>query len=223
MNMYQQKSWHDTNFHMTIKSFNALVGENMNLIKKIFKNGWIFNITCSIIATIVIWVVTLIYNNIDILSAAKLVFTTACNIVVFALAFKIPLYIILILISALIMVLAVYSKFSNSKEESLPTFLKCTSTTYRQWIFKWEFKFNTYLKKYEIINTRPICQCGCELSQNQNSIESSGFRTNYSYGTLICPKCSNTYPRISDEDILDFEKVLIHDLTNNTNENQENS
>ncbi|PHV69245.1 hypothetical protein CS063_16795 [Sporanaerobium hydrogeniformans] len=125
------------------------------------------------------------------------------------LTFKVPVFVIILIIIGLWVVKKIYNSFSSEKVDNSPQWLNYKKSKYKKWIFAWDYNLNSYLRQYEIIHLRPVCQCGCELSKNAN-----GSTVHYSYGTLICPKCGKTYPEIYEEDILDFKKVLLYDINN---------
>ena len=111
--------------------------------------------------------------------------------------FKIPVWLILIFIAILIFIfillLKIYSK--NNKRK--------TKYKYKNWVMKWDYSYD----KKRIINLRPICDCGCELSKK--SKDQINFQS-----ILYCPSCNKTYPTITQKILEDAEKVIVHHLNN---------
>ncbi|MCT4606324.1 MAG: hypothetical protein N4A64_09525 [Marinisporobacter sp.] len=174
--------------------------------KNIFSSAWVVNILCSIIATIIISAATALYKQINLLEALKLLFKTLLTWISTILTFKVPVYIILLVIVFLIIAIESYSKFFATKEDNLPKWLKYTRTHYKNWVLKWEYHLG-YGNKFNITNIHPICECGCELSAKQQY-----GNTYYGGGIFICPKCENTYPPLENSTLDDFRKILIHDI-----------
>lgn len=173
-------------------------------MKKYFSNAWVIGILGSIIATFIISAITAIYKKINIIQAIKQLLTW----VIAFLTFRIPLYIILIVIVCIAIAAKICIVVLTAKECEKPKWLKYTKTKYKNWFMTWEYHLN-YDNKYNIENLRPICECGCELS-NRESINN----VYYSVGVLVCPKCENTYPPIDSNALEDFNKILIHDIKN---------
>lgn len=183
-------------------------------IKKILSNTWVVSILCSIIATIIVSTATALYKQINLLEALKLLFKTLLTWISNILIFRVPVYIILLVILFLIFAIEIYLKFSTAKEVNSPKWLNYTRTRYKNWVLKWEYRLS-YGNKYKIENLHPICECGCELSKKNRQGNSY-----YSNGILVCPKCGNTYPLLENSTLEDFQKILIHDIdTENYHEN----
>lgn len=178
----------------------------MGLFKRILSNTWVVGILCSIIATGIVSVVTSVHKEINIVQAVILVLKTLWCWVLAVLTFKVPMYAILIAIIGLIFGLKILASYSSSKQNNSPQWLKYKKAPYKSWIFTWEYQIDIFSKTYEIEHLRPICQCGCALSCIGDLY--------YDNMRLSCPKCGQQYPPISEYDISDFKKVLIHDIQN---------
>jgi len=174
----------------------------MQKVKKVLLNTWVISIFSPIVTAIIISGFTALIKQINFFEALKLLFSW----IVKAITFRIPLYAIVLVVMFLIMVLKVYIKIEDAKESNLPKWLSYTKAHYKDWVLKWEYQLG-YDNKYEIEKLRPICQCGCELSQKSNH-----NNTYYTSRRPICPNCENIYPPIDSSVLEDFEKILIHNI-----------
>ncbi|MBK5260954.1 MAG: hypothetical protein JJE17_00085 [Peptostreptococcaceae bacterium] len=172
----------------------------MNRLKKFFLNPWTIGIGTSLIVT----VITAWSKNINVLQAIKWLLSNIFAFVVFLFTFKIPVYVILLSIFALVLILH-FIRDKNPKIE----WLTYKQTNYKKWFFIWDYILD-YNKKYSINNLRPICSCGCSLVKKTDL---NGMRC--FDGILYCPICKNTYP-VLDQEVLDEVKCKIeHNITHN--------
>ena len=93
---------------------------------------------------------------------------------------------IALIIILLYIVLRIYIKVLEIKEEQNPKWINYTKDTYKGWYFKWEY--SKYYDTYSIKNLRTICECGCGLSNKRRH-----HNIYYSNGILVCPKCDRSY------------------------------
>lgn len=174
----------------------------MSKIKKVLSNVWVIGVFSPIIGTIIISAFTALIKQINFFVALKLILMWIVKVI----TFRIPLYIIIIVILSLFFAIKVYVKIQDSKESNLPKWLKYTKIQYKNWFMAWEYELN-YDNKYKIESVRPICKCGCELS-----FKESYKNAFYGNGVLVCPKCESTYPPLERSSLEDFYKILIHDI-----------
>lgn len=170
--------------------------------KKILLSPWVIAVLSPIITTSIVAII----KGINFIDAIKYI----VNIIKIVLDYKISVKIIAIII-LLYIVLRIYIKILELKEEGKPKWLKYTQDIYKGWHFKWEYSkgYDTY----SIKNLRLICEYGCGLS-----IKGRHYSTYYSNGVLVCPKCDRTYNSIDEEIISDFKTILSHNIeTNNYN------
>jgi hypothetical protein len=171
-------------------------------LKKFFSNCWVVGISCSVIAFFITSVITAINKKINIIQAIIHVFYWILDIF----TCRIPLYMVIIIILLLIIVFKIYSVFNNMDYK--PKWLNYTKEQYKDWFMKWEYEL-TYYNKYRITNLRPVCECGCDLSNNYNL----DYRQ-YHRELLVCPKCEKTYPHISESIVENFQKILDYNIRN---------
>jgi len=132
------------------------------------------------------WIITigsvLIIRMIDFLTGSN-IWEWLKNILVgihvfFSQKFEWTLYgLILLFISgpAIGIILWIILKFQNTKEDSLPDWLKYKRDTFDGIVYKWEY-VKGYEGKYDIENIIPYCpNCGCQLIREE------------------CPSCKNLY------------------------------
>ena len=171
--------------------------------KKILLNPWTIAILSPIITTAIVAIV----KGIDFVDAIKYV----VNIIKIILDYKISIKMIALIIILLYIVLRIYIKVLEIKEEQNPKWINYTKDTYKGWYFKWEY--SKYYDTYSIKNLRPICECGCGLSNKRRH-----HNIYYSNGVLVCPKCDRSYDYIGEDVIKDFKTILYHNIeTDNYN------
>lgn len=192
----------------------------MNWIKKMSKNKWIFNVACSILASGIVGGVVWLCNSVGVANVFKVVLSGIWTM----LLYKLPIYVFVIIILGMICIVRIYGailkKQGQSNARSQPQWIDYKNRMHKEWMMKWEYEYNSYIGKYEIENIRPVCVCGCELSFKYEYMDGQRRHIRTSAGVLVCPKCNQVYPRIDEEDVLDFKKVLIYDLNNNLYQNK---
>lgn len=168
--------------------------------KRILLSPWTIAVLSPIITTSIVAII----KGINFIDAIKYII----NIIKIVLDYKISVKTIAIIIILLYIVLRIYIKILELKEEGKPKWLNYTQDIYKGWHFKWEYTkgYDTY----SIKNLRPICECGCGLS-----IKERHHNTYYSNGVLVCPKCDRTYNSIDEEIISDFKTILSHNIETN--------
>lgn len=124
------------------------------------------------------------------------------NFIVRVFLFRIPVWILLLVIFGLLLILILVSMIFTNKNK-LPEWKKYTREYYGSWLFEWYYTENTW-GNTKISNLRPICtNCHCDLSVENDF---------YNRGYLYCPKCSSKFPLLNHNTLEDLEKVIIRNL-----------
>lgn len=170
----------------------------MNKMKKVLSNSWAISVGSSLIVI----AITALVKKINFFESLKLLLSWFIKII----TFRVPLYLIVLGILFFIVIINISVKIEERKEENRPKWLNYTTDSYKDWIFKWQYNIN-YYNQCKIENLRPVCQCGCELSEKNNY-----NNVYYSLGRLICPNCEKIYPIMDIDTLEDFQKILIHKI-----------
>lgn len=130
-------------------------------------------------------------------------------------SFKIPVRIIIIGILLFMIIVGFMSRRITE-----PDFLNYCIDKYGDWKIRWEWRQNHIDKKHYMSKIRPICTCGCELSERSPTLQNDRH--------LYCPTCGRTYLYFSHYNLIDVEKIFLHKVNTGsyrhpqTQENDEN-
>ena len=146
----------------------------------------------GIISAIVVFLVPIIQNvishkieDIDLLELIKKIFINVVNFIIGIINFKIPLWVIMVIIFIVVLVIKLYLKNEKveNKEFEGDKYLK---EKYDGLTYTWRYGYEFGEKI--IKDLKPICECGCDLLEKDsyNNYHKSG-------GYLVCPICDKGY------------------------------
>lgn len=145
-----------------------------------------------IITGIISGVITAKIQDINFLEALWLIIKVIFNFFLNLLTFKIPLWIILIIIFVIIGIIKILiiindskNKIESKKMEIKKVFQDYTEDYYDDIKYRWNW-YESY-DGVQITNLHPICECGCDLEYDMFD----------SY--IICPDCKKRYKNTVDE------------------------
>lgn len=154
-------------------------------IKEILNNQWVVNICAPLIVAGITTFGVSMTQKVNLRESLIIIF----NFIKDILNCKIPLWSILLflLFVLVVRVLIISLKSKNSISREHPDWYYDFKTMkYKNWIFTWNYE--EYGGEYTIENIRPICSCGCELT------DLNGFQYRNFMGSILkCPNCEKTY------------------------------
>lgn len=151
--------------------------------RKFLNNPWIIGIFTPIIATTISTTWISLTQKVSLKDSIFII----VNFVKSILSFKVSIWIIalsmIIVFSIICIVRIIKTTYSNEHPKWYYDF---KAMNYKEWIFTWNYE--KLYDGYEIENLRPICSCGCELT-DMNGLS----YTHYSGSILKCPNCEKIY------------------------------
>ena len=170
--------------------------------KKLLQNPWVVSIFSSVIATLLASLILSVFSKNTFLKSIGIVIEKIVNIFIAIILFRIPIWVLLGLVILLIVILVIIDKVSITKNID---WLSYKSEYYKNWNLVWDYE-KDYEGKYEISNLRPICTCGCEMSERINRYNGEK--------ELYCPRCNQVYKMFYREDYEDAKKIIYYKIKN---------
>jgi hypothetical protein len=168
-----------------------------NILKSFFNHSWSLVIGGAIFSYALPSIHMSITQNISVVLGLYNVGKIIINFIVRVFMFRIPVWILLLVILGLLFILIFISMISANRH-SLPKWRNYTHEYYGEWLFEWNYKIRQF-GGTEIDNLRPICnKCYCDLSN----------RSNY----LYCPNCNAIFPDVNYTILANIEKIIIRNL-----------
>lgn len=167
---------------------------------------WIIGSASTLLLSVVGTKINSIAQNIDFSESFKQIFTTIGSFLKSILIFNIPVWIILIGVLILVLWNILFNgdsipEINFDDASNIPQKHRKTTLEFQDWLLKWDERGN------RIVNIRPICTCGCELSPKSDY--SGGIRY-----FLKCAYCGKKYNVFSEGNYRDAENVIVHTLNN---------
>jgi hypothetical protein len=180
----------------------------MQTIKQFFNHEWVKNISYSVIAGFILLFVADWYNKTPLLST----FMMGINYVAALLTFQIPIYILFI---AIVVIPLTWQYLTERKNRRLLDvdngqyltathfkMLNYTADKFQHTVWKWDWKYNEFLKRYEVKSISPVCKNeGCQ----QIAMVSEGLNDEFGLYMWRCQDCLEiTGSADSEHDIIDY-------------------
>lgn len=168
----------------------------INIVKKIGIAG--------IVTTIIVNVISHKIEDINYFELLQKMCNESLEFIKSIINFELPIWGFLIFIILLIIMIKIYVKLQNIKNESIESkWDKYKTEKYEGLIYSWEYWDDFGEKK--IRNLKPICECGCDLLvrdsyQNRHTIQ----------GFLVCPNCGKAYRNNFRENKEAVSKIIVY-------------
>ncbi|MGO4879154.1 hypothetical protein ACEN2P_21310 [Pedobacter psychrotolerans] len=174
----------------------------MEIIKKFFNHEWIKNISWSVIGGLILLFITKVIFKLPILSTIIM----GVKYIGVLLAFQIPVYIMLIALVVIPLTWRYLLELKNRRSldgnnnryltATDLTRLSYTADKFEHTIWKWEWKYNELLKRYEVKNVAPLCP-------NDTTCENipmipDGFNDENDVYLFKCQNCNTLQGLMSD-------------------------
>jgi hypothetical protein len=176
-----------------------------NIFKSFLNHPWFLVIGGAIFSYVLPSIHISITQNISIVKGLYNVGKAIINFIVRFFSFRIPLWILFLVIFGLLSIFILISMIITNKKV-LQKWKNYTCEYYGEWLFEWGYTENVW-GNTQISNLRPICaNCRCDLS-----VENDTYNFN-KRGYLYCPKCSSKFPLLNHNTLEDLEKVIIRNV-----------
>lgn len=177
----------------------------MEKVKKLLNNQWIVNICTSLIVVVITPFVISITKKVSLKDSIFIIL----NFIKGILKFKIPIWVIALFIIIIFATIYIVRLIKPTDSNEHPKwYYDFKAMNYKEWIFTWNYE-KSY-DGYEIQNLRPICSCGCELT-DLNGLS----YTHYSGSILKCPNCEKTYAYPPMQVIGSIEQLIGYKIKTN--------
>lgn len=170
-------------------------------MKKIF-----ISVFTAVIVEVFASIIVASISKINVIEATKIIWKCIYNLIKSIIFFKIPLWIILILVVLFIVIMKVIYNFKNDYDYSKPWYSDYIKDEYKNVLYSWYYT-NNY-GTLDIKNFRPICSnCGGDLIE----VDRYG-NTHYGSPKLLCPNCDKIFHNPSYEEIKQAKVFVFNNL-----------
>jgi hypothetical protein len=178
-------------------------------LSKFLYNPWTLAVGTVFLGIFLPSIINTIKTKMNIIASIQTILRTIFTAIKIFLCFRIPVWVVLLVVIGIICAIILLSKFSYDNEsDQEPLWKNFTHFRWRNWLFTWKYSGNN------IIDLRPIClKCQCELSLTKAS--GGGYHM-----IFYCPNCSSIYPGIYENDLEDIEKIIYHKLNTGEYKNE---
>ncbi|MDY0906585.1 hypothetical protein [Pedobacter sp. CFBP9032] len=165
----------------------------MHTIKQFFNHEWVKNVSYSVIAGLILLFFTEVIFKLPILATTM----KGIKYIGGVLALQIPVYMVLIAIVVISLTWRYLKERKNSNER-----LRYTADKFEHITWRWEWKYNQLIKRYEVKNAAPVCPDDeCSLLP----MISEGVSEEFGVYMWRCQDCIKTIGTISSElDIVEY-------------------
>lgn len=182
------------------------------IFKKVLSNQW----TIAFIPPLILAIITPIFvswvNNINLIESFYLIFIFLKNSFLSLLNYKVPLWVILIII-LFKFILNLMRKFWKNKKSSYKReypnwYYNFREMKFKDWLFIWNYDMHLYSDNIiDFSDLKPICDCKCNLLKKSKI----GNRY-YNSPVLQCPNCKKIYNNPKMEDIDEIKCLILHKI-----------
>ncbi|HAT4256586.1 TPA: hypothetical protein I9065_003009 [Clostridium perfringens] len=182
------------------------------VFKKFFSNPW----TIAIIPPLILAIITPLWiswwKNMNLSESINFITEKLWNIF----NYKLPLWLILIVVVFLIISLIVIDRLLNSlgnnenpsKTNYPDWYYNFKEMNFKEWLFVWDYRL-TLNGSLEIVDLKPICTCRCDLLK-----KSRIGNTYYGTSVLQCPNCKKVYKNPTIDDLKELDCILRFKIKN---------
>lgn len=162
-------------------------------------------------------------ENINYIDALKKIFTNIFNFVISIMNFKVPIWLISLLVILILLIIKIYTYIKNAVDKDEYEWEKYKTEKYEGLTYTW--KYDNYLGEKKIKDLKPICECGCDL------IIKDSYNNYHKYqGYLVCPNCGKGYNNnfmqnrqaVSNIIVYKYNKMIKKYMENNNSDSEIN-
>lgn len=164
--------------------------------RKFFKNPWVITIGGTAIGTILASIILKTNLFIEAFKVIWKFFKLVWEFFTLKLTLPVGIFILIILFWTFIILIFIRS-ILGGKKDTLPSFLEYRKDKFDGIVWRWEYGFSDYDKKFNIDKLTPFCpKCDCNLRKD-------------GYKSFSCPNCNFECIQY-EKSIDDLEKLIIH-------------
>lgn len=149
----------------------------------------IIAVAIFILANIICPIFVSKFENIDFKNAFAIMWKKIFEFIGNILTFSIPVWVIIIIIAILYIILRIYLKIDEAKDEDESWYKNYSSDIYNGLLYEW--RYNRIGNQIEIKDVTPIC-AECKGNILPRDV---GYNT-----ALYCPNCQKTYKQPNEEE-----------------------
>ena len=178
-------------------------------MKKFWKSPWTIAIVSAFLAPIATMILDAIMKK-PLLSTLWSVIKTIWRWIIAFLTFDLKVWWVLLGIGGIVGILIVVAKIFDAKQgDSNPEFVSYKEDYFGGWKWSWDWKFNSYVRKWHIDNISAHCpQCDTPMFHDSDDT------------TFQCPRCSfRTDYRSKHKRRSEVEAIIIDNLNRKAKNN----
>lgn len=166
----------------------------------------------AIIVEVVASIIVSLISKINLIDATIIIWKWIYNLIKSIVLFKVPIWVILILIAFFIIIIRIIYNSANNSNYSKPWYSDYTKDEYKNVLYSWNYI--SYYGTIDIENFRPICpNCSGDLIE----VDRYG---NIHYGSpkLLCPNCDKIFHNPNYEETKQAKLFVFNNLKKKQNE-----